>query len=438
MTTCPGNLCIVVVKGTFEKQQLWFNSLLNKRRIRPIKTTTFKEDEMKRIYKYAFWITFIFFILTVTLFFTNILPGFSMSSVSAKPGFIPKTDAPLIQIALLLDTSSSMSGLIEQAKANLWEMVNELAVSKKDDKAPGLHVALYEYGKDTLSPLSGYIRKIVPFTQDLDHLYEQLFHLTTNGGDEYCGMVMDRAVYQLEWSKRKDDLRFIFIAGNESFAQGSVNYRNVCARALEKGIIINTIHCGNYDEGITGLWKDGAVRGNGKYMTIDHNQEIVHIAAPQDDEITRLNEELNDTYIPYGTEGAELKNRQKIQDSNALSVNKGILIQRAAAKSTSNYRNGSWDIVDAVNSNELSYEQMKDQDLPEEMQGMSKGERKEYIETLSQKRENVQKQIKELYKERELFISEQQKVNEDDNALGDVLVTALREQAEMNGFEFAE
>lgn len=393
---------------------------------------------MKRIYKYAFWITLVFFILTVTLFFSNVFPGFSMSAVSAKPGYAPETDAPLIQIALLLDTSSSMSGLIEQAKAHLWKMVNELTASKKENKAPEVHVALYEYGKDSLSPLSGYIRKIVPFTQDLDHLYEQLFYLTTNGGDEYCGMVMDRAIHQLEWSRRKDDLRFIFIAGNEPFTQGNVNYKNVCAQALEKGIIINTIHCGNYVEGVNGLWKDGAVRGKGMYMTIDHNQEIADITAPQDDDIIRLNEELNETYISYGVEGEEFKKRQKTQDANARSMNREILVQRAATKSTSNYRNDSWDIVDAVNNKELNYEQMKDQDLPEEMQGMSTEERKNYVEELSQKRAEIQKQITELYKEREAYIAEQQKLNEDDNALGDALVTALREQAETNGFEFED
>ncbi|MBN2531638.1 MAG: VWA domain-containing protein [Spirochaetales bacterium] len=391
---------------------------------------------MKRIYKYAFWITLTFFLLTVTLFFTNVFPGFSIKEVSRKPGALPKTDAPLIQIALLLDTSSSMSGLIEQAKAYLWKMVNELAASKKDDKTPELHVALYEYGKNSLSPFSGYIREVVPFTQDLDHLYEELFYLSTNGGDEYCGLVMDRAIHQLQWSTKRDDLRFIFIAGNESFNQGNVSYKEVCSRAQDRNIIINTIHCGGYEEGINGFWKDGAERGKGKYMIIDQNQEIVHIQAPQDDDITRLNEELNNTYIPYGSEGAQLKTRQATQDSNALSMNREILIQRAATKSTKTYKNESWDMVDAVENNKLSYEQINDRDLPEEMQGMTKEERKNYIEGLSKKREEIQDKIMELYKERETYISEQKKLNEKDTSLGDVIITALREQAETNGFVF--
>jgi hypothetical protein len=398
----------------------------------------FRRLMMKRIYKYAFWVTFGFFILTGVLFFTNALPWFSAGSIFQKAGSLPGTDGPLIQIALLLDTSSSMDGLIEQAKANLWRMVNELAASKQDGKTPALDVALYEYGKDSLSPLSGYIREIVPFSRDLDHLYEELFYLTTNGGEEYCGMVIDTAVKKLQWSTRKDDLRFIFIAGNESFNQGFVNYRDVCSRAQEKGIIINTIHCGGYEEGISGLWKDGALRGKGKYLTIDHNQEIVHITAPQDDEIAQLNEQLNDTYIPYGTEGTAYKTRQEVQDSNASSMNKEILVQRAAAKSTANYRNASWDLVDAVTNNEVNYQQMKESDLPEEMQGMTKEERKAYVEEMSRKRQEIQDKIMVLYKEREVYIAEQQTRDDESKELGDALVAALREQAEAGGFTFAE
>ena len=38
--------------------------------------------------------------------------------------------------------------------------------------------------------------------------------------------------------------RSIFIAGNEPFTQGPVNYAESCKAAITKGIIVNTIHCG--------------------------------------------------------------------------------------------------------------------------------------------------------------------------------------------------
>ena len=53
-------------------------------------------------------------------------------------------------------------------------------------------------------------------------------------------------------------LRAIFIAGNEPFNQGGVNYKEACASARQKGILINTGFCGNRGEGANSNWEDGA------------------------------------------------------------------------------------------------------------------------------------------------------------------------------------
>ncbi len=99
-----------------------------------------------------------------------------------------------IKVAILLDTSNSMDGLIDQAKAQLWEIVNELSYAKCKSKRPNLQIALYEYGNDGLSSYNGYIRKIVAFTDDLDDVSKELFSLTTNGGSEYCGAVIQSSL----------------------------------------------------------------------------------------------------------------------------------------------------------------------------------------------------------------------------------------------------
>src|SRR4051812_46021230 len=121
---------------------------------------------------------------------------------------------PLIQMAILLDTSSSMDGLIDQTRSQLWTIVNEFITATRAGKKPELQVALYEYGKPTLGAESGFIRQIVPLTTDLDKISQELFALKTNGGDEYCGWVIRTAVDQLAWSKAAQDLKVIFIAGN--------------------------------------------------------------------------------------------------------------------------------------------------------------------------------------------------------------------------------
>src|SRR5262245_8603195 len=87
----------------------------------------------------------------------------------------PVKEPPVIQLAILLDNSGSMNGLIAQAKTQLWSIVNEFISAKQDGKAPRVQVALYEYGVNDLPAAKGYIRFLSPLTDDLDKLSEQLF-----------------------------------------------------------------------------------------------------------------------------------------------------------------------------------------------------------------------------------------------------------------------
>ena len=104
-------------------------------------------------------------------------------------------------------------------------------------------------------------------------------------------------------------------------------------RQLRNGIVVNTIFCGNYDEGVNTMWKDGADISDGKYINIDHNAEIVHIDAPQDDEIIKLGQELNKTYIAFGNSGKEKKDLQAEQDANSITLSNEVMIQRSVTKS---------------------------------------------------------------------------------------------------------
>src|SRR3984885_15967920 len=93
---------------------------------------------------------------------------FGLVVPSRTPGETPKSPlTPTVQIALLLDTSNSMDGLIAQAKTQLWGVVNEFARAKKHGRTPRLEVALFEYGNNRLSPEVGFVRLVLPFTDDL-------------------------------------------------------------------------------------------------------------------------------------------------------------------------------------------------------------------------------------------------------------------------------
>lgn len=336
-------------------------------------------------------------------------------------------DKQYIKVALLLDTSNSMDGLIDQAKAQLWEIVNELSYAKCGDNKPNLQIALYEYGNDRLSGREGYIRQVLAFSDDLDEISKELFSLTTNGGEEYCGQVIQTSLKQLSWGKNPDDLKLIFIAGNEPFTQGKVNYKDVSVNAKEKDITVNTIFCGDYNQGISNSWKDGAQLTNGDYMSINQNNKTVYIASPYDDDILILNQKLNKTYVNYGTKGREKKALQVEQDSKAERYSKANAVSRTVSKSSHLYKNKSWDLVDALEQEVVSVEEIKEEALPQELKGKSAKQIKQYVSDKKEERNLIQKKIQELNTKRKVFISQQKTENK--NGLENALTKAIKEQA---------
>lgn len=347
-----------------------------------------------------------------------------------------KMEGPRIQLAILLDTSSSMDGLIDQAKSQLWKIVNEMAQARRDGKVPRLEVSLYEYGKSSIPSGEGYLRMVVPFTTDLDRLSEELFALTTNGGDEYCGRVIQAATKGLAWSGEAVDLKVIFIAGNEPFSQGEVDFRVAVKAAASKNIIVNTIYCGDYDEGVRTHWRDGALLAQGRYMHINHNERVAYIAAPQDAEISQLGNELNLTYIPYGMRGEEKKERQAMQDKNAAAMSEESVIQRSVAKASKLYLNAGWDLVDAVRDGKVKTEDLKKEELPPRMQKMSAAERKAYVESQMKKRAELQARIGKLNQERRVYIENETKKLAGKNTLDAAIIKTVREQAGGKNFRF--
>jgi hypothetical protein len=342
---------------------------------------------------------------------------------------VDKKEAP-VQIALLLDTSNSMDGLIEQAKTQLWKIVNEFNDAKQGDKIPVVQVALYEYGNNNLSAGTNFVRQILPFTRDLDKVSDELFKLTTNGGSEYCGAVIREAIDNLAWDKSSKVYKAIFIAGNEPFTQGPVSADETCRSAISKGVVVNTIHCGSEKDGANGGWRRGAHLAEGKFLTIDQDKAVVHVKAPQDEEITRLSIELNNTYIIYGAKGKVGKDNQVKQDNNAAaSAPAGADVQRALSKASANYSNEGWDLVDACKKGEVKIEAVKDADLPEEMKKLKPEERAAYVEQKCAEREKLQTRIRELNEERVKTVAAQQKESGESKTLDSVIGKAVREQA---------
>ena len=350
---------------------------------------------------------------------------------------LPSPDGYTISVALLLDTSNSMDGLIDQAKAQLWELVNELSYAKcGNDAQPSLRIALYQYGNDGLNSREGYIQQVLPLSTDLDEISKQLFRLSTNGGNEYCGQVIQTSVNQLAWGTKDRDLNLIFIAGNEPFTQGKINYKEAVANAKEKEVVVNTIFCGNYSNGISGMWKDGADLGGGDYLTINQDEKIVHIITPYDNDIIILNKKLNGTYIYFGKKGYSNYNKQKVQDSNAMQMQEAVAVKRAVSKSSRLYNNAKWDLVDADKNGKLDYKKIEKKNLPPALQNKSENEIKAYVQLKAKEREEIQEKIQELNSKRRKYIAKKQKESIKKDDLNNVMIKAIKRQAKLKNYSW--
>ncbi len=389
---------------------------------------------------------------TITLAALALFTTLSVANPAPDPRITadkPKVDPPAvidddaenrIQIAILLDTSSSMDGLIDQAKTQLWKVVNTFIEAKRDGKAPFVEVALYEYGNNNSAAGNDWIRLVSPMTRDLDQLSRDLFALKTNGGEEYCGAVVQRALGDLEWDARETTYKVIFIAGNEPFTQGRVDARSACKEALAKGIVVNTIHCGNRQQGIDGAWHDGAALGGGEFLVIDQDAAVAHIDAPQDTRISELSRKLNGTYLGWGKRRVEAAENQKQADeAAAANADTGASVERAVCKASGNYSNAAWDLVDALREKKIDPATLKVEELPEEMKNIPPAERTAFIEKAAKERAAIQNEIKELSKQRDAHVAEELKKNAEGGAktLDQAMIEATRKQASKLGYKFA-
>ena len=341
-----------------------------------------------------------------------------------------------IDLALCLDTSGSMRGLIESAKQKLWAVVNELETARP---RPLLRVALYQYGNSGLTRASGWVQQLSPLTEDLDAVYGKLFPLRTNGGTEYVARVVRAATQELEWDRGKGTLRMVFVAGNEAATQDNqYPLQDTCKAAASRGVIVNTIFCGADSQGRSTGWLDAARWADGQYAAIDQDRGTVVINTPYDKELADLSAKLNTTYLAYGRGGAGGKARQMAMDRQAGSLSSSAAAERAESKASGLYRAGQWDLVDAAKDGKVKLEALAEADLPEPMKKLTPAERKAYVIEMAKRRAEIQKAIQALSVQRTGYVKKEMSrrgLNEK-ASLDAALRSAARTQAEKKGFEF--
>jgi hypothetical protein len=346
----------------------------------------------------------------------------------------PAQQVKAIDVAICLDVSGSMQGLIQSAKNKLWDIVNELARIKP---APTLRVALYSYGHNTYDRNAGWVKKDLDLTADLDLLYEKLFALTINGGNEYVTRVCRDAVRDLKWSEDKNALKLIFVCGNEPAGQDPlVKLKEAADFAIAKGIVVNPIYCGNADDGDARDWREYAGLCGGRFASIDHNRSHVVLTTPQDKQLAELGVKLNETYVAYGKEGKAKADNQKTQTANAFESGAGVAASRVAAQNSTLYRCADWDLVDRLKEDpKFDITKIPEAELSATLRKLKPAERVTYVKEMAAKRGSIQKQITELQNQRQKYIADEMKRNPNagDRAFDAAIREAVRTQAAAKG-----
>ena len=348
---------------------------------------------------------------------------------AAKPA--PGADSRAVDVVICLDVSGSMEGLLDSTRARIWDVANELAKMKP---TPELRIGLLTFGDGLSSESEGWIVQRLDLTDDLDSVYSELMSLKIGGSEEFVGRVVDKAIDGMSWSRNRDALRVIFVAGNESADQGvdSHDFRVAVRAARDRGVIVNALFAGNREQGIVEHWPEVAQVGQGNFSAIDPSASTIQIATPQDARLLQLNALLNMTYMPYGARGKDGLANQVAQDGNASRLGVESCSSRIVAKGGALYTNDSWDLVDATLREGFDWDALQLADLPKELQLMSREQQVAAVSAMRKKRESIQTEIQKLSAERETVI--RNAVAVEATGLGTAMRQAIRQQAMAKGF----
>jgi hypothetical protein len=348
----------------------------------------------------------------------------------AKPA--PGGDTRAVDVVICLDTSGSMEGLLDSTRARIWDVTNELAKMKP---TPELRIGLLSFGDGHSTESEGWIVQHLDLTEDLDTVYSELMSLKIGGSEEFVGRVVDEALDGMSWSKNRDALRVIFVAGNESADQGveSHDFRVAVSAARDRGIIVNALFAGNREQGVVEHWPEVARGGAGNFSAIDPSASTIQVATPQDARLLQLNALLNTTYMPYGARGKVGLANQVAQDGNASRLGVESCSSRIVAKGGALYTNASWDLVDATLADGFDWNAVPLADLPKELQSMTREQQVAAVDAMRKQRESIQTEIQRLSAERETFV--RSALAAEATGLGTAMRQAIREQAMAKGFK---
>lgn len=349
---------------------------------------------------------------------------------------------PKIEVVFVLDTTGSMSGLIQAAKEKIWSIASTMASAQN---SPDIKMGLVAYRDRG----DAYITKTTPLSTDLDSMYSTLMDYRARGGGdgpESVNKGLYDAVHKMLWSHDKNTYKVIFLIGDAPAHmdyQDDVKYPTTIAKALKKGIVINAIQSGKNRKTTTN-WQQIAILGQGNYFQVDNSGNAVAIATPFDKELAELSEDLDNTRVYYGNKNTKIKQRRKVAASNKLHIKSSqkSLARRAAYNSSASGKSnflGEGELVDAISSGTTSLATIDKNELPKVMQTMKPKAQEEYVLEKAKKRKEIKKHIKQLAEKRDEFLKKEvARTGADKDSLDAKIFAAIREQASKKGLLYSE
>ena len=341
-----------------------------------------------------------------------------------------------LEMVFALDTTGSMGGLIEGAKQRIWGIVNEVMQS---ESRPNVRIGLVAY-RDLGDR---YVTEVFPVTDNLDAVYTTLMDYRAEGGGdtpENVRRALADAVNKARWSQPSDRVaQVVFLVGDappHTDYQDEPDTKETAIEAKRKGMIVNAIQCGNIS-GTKEVWQEIAQYGGGRYFAIPQDSGVVTIVTPYDEKLGALSNQLGGTYIAFGRREAQAaaKARQSAAEEKiALAAAESAKAERAKNKAI-NSRSYAGDFLQDIENGSLKLEDVKPDELPEELRNLSPDERKQEIEKRQAQRRQIRAEIMQLSKDREDFIKKERAKSGVRNSFDSVVAEALKAQLAAKGFK---
>ncbi len=319
----------------------------------------------------------------------------------APPAPVAKATRPKVDLVFALDTTGSMSGLIEGAKTKIWSIASFVA---RAQPTPDVRVGLVAY-RDIGD---AYVTRVFDLDADLDRVYQRLLSFRADGGGdtpEHVARALDESVHKMSWSASgANAVRLIYLVGDAPphlDYQDGYDYAKAARAAAAKGIQIHAIRCGTDPDTAT-YWRKIASLGHGEFLTIDQNGGMREHRTPYDEELARLHDELDGTVVGYGAKGGATRAAVEAAAAAPVAVKAARAEFLSAKKDVS--ETFADDLVGGVASGRVDLDKVPAADLPKSLAALPAAARKKEVATKAEERGHLLDKIAKVSTERDAFL----------------------------------